>query len=100
MYTKSKDLKVSCISPFILVYTKLENGSVFLFLSNFFRKSEQMLQLLLQLEIVSVLIYLIGELQDTCALGYSRVFGKIGSKCILPAVAISAFCFEGAAKHT
>ena len=44
------------ISPFTPVETKLENGSVFLFSSNFFRKSEQMLQLSLQLEIEYVLI--------------------------------------------
>ena len=98
--TKSKGLKVSRIAPFTPVQTNLENGSVFLFSSNFFRKNEQMLQLSLQLEIKYALIYLIGEWQDTYAHGYSRVFGKIGSKCILPAVARKCYSVVGEQQNT
>ena len=57
-----------------------------------------MLQLSLQLEIQYVQIYLIGEIQDTYAHGYSRVFGKIGSTCILPAVARKCFLFWGSSE--
>ena len=57
-----------------------------------------MFQLSLQLEIPYVHIYLIGKLQDTYAHGYSRAFGKIGSTCILPAVARKCFLFWGSSE--
>ena len=57
-----------------------------------------MFQLSLQLEIPYVHIYLIGTLQNTYAHGYSRAFGKIGSTCILPAVARKCFLFWGSSE--
>ena len=64
----------------------------------FHSEFEQMFQLSLQLEIPYVHIYLIGKLQDTYAHGYSRAFGKIGSTCILPAVARKCFLFWGSSE--